>query len=143
MRLARHVPWLVSSVKGKSTTIRLATCCSVRGYATESRDSGVKDIAVVGGGITGLTTAFYAKAAFPHANITVYEAESRVGGWLQSKCVEVKGGTILFEQGPRSLRAKTLNALATVSLVNIVPNFVFSIRLGCLRCLCIRFKTWV
>lgn len=129
MRLAHHVSWLVSSTIRKFTTVRLATYCSTRGYATETTSSDVKDIVVVGGGITGLTTAFYAKDAFPHANITVYEAESRVGGWLQSKHVEVKGGTILFEQGPRSLRTKTLNALATISLVNITPTCPFALNL--------------
>ena len=126
MRLARHVPWLASSVTGKCAVARLAPYTLTRGHATVTTNSDVKNIAVVGGGITGLTAALYAKAEFADAHITVYEAESRVGGWLQSKYVEVKDGNVLFEQGPRSLRVKTLNALATISLVNILLDSVSS-----------------
>ena len=120
MRLARYVSWVASSVTGKRAAARFTVYPPTRGFATESTDSDVNDISVVGGGITGLTAALYAKAEFSNANVTLYEAEPRVGGWLQSKCVEVKGGNVLFEQGPRSLRVKTLNALATISLVNII-----------------------
>ena len=143
MRLAHHVSRLVSSVSGKCAVARLTLRCSARSYVTESTGSDVKNIAVVGGGITGLTAALYAKDAFKNANVTVYEAGSRVGGWLQSKYVDVKDGTVLFEQGPRSLRTKTLNALATVSLVNTFLEALFSISSACLRYHCVRFKTWV
>ncbi|KAF2083665.1 Protoporphyrinogen oxidase [Saccharata proteae CBS 121410] len=63
-------------------------------------------LAVLGGGITGLTSAFYLAKEWPEAKITVYEAAPRVGGWMSSKHVDVAGGKVLFEQGPRSLRSK-------------------------------------
>ncbi|KAF7548377.1 hypothetical protein G7Z17_g7092 [Cylindrodendrum hubeiense] len=66
------------------------------------------DIAVLGGGLTGLTTAYYlAKKLPPTANITLYEAGDRLGGWIRTERVPVdvdgKKGTVLFERGPRSL----------------------------------------
>ncbi|KAI9694260.1 MAG: oxygen-dependent protoporphyrinogen oxidase [Bogoriella megaspora] len=86
-----------------------------RAYAT---DNEVKDVAVLGGGITGLTTAYYITKAYPQAKVTIYEHKSGLGGWLSSKRVEVddNGGSVLFEQGPRSLRPGRA-ALATAHLL--------------------------
>lgn len=143
MRLEGHVSKLISSINRRHIFNELSTSCLARTFSNGPTQSNIKDLAVVGGGITGLTTAFYAKLAFPSANITVLEAESRVGGWLQSKHVEVKNGTILFEQGPRTLRAKTLNALATISLVNILLENVHFIKTTRLRWNHFRSKIWV
>ncbi|KAH7160209.1 hypothetical protein B0J13DRAFT_123972 [Dactylonectria estremocensis] len=71
-------------------------------------DASRADIAVLGGGLTGLTTAYYlAKKLPPTANITLYEASDRLGGWIRTERVPVdvggKKGTVLFERGPRSL----------------------------------------
>ncbi|EPE29692.1 FAD-linked reductase, C-terminal [Glarea lozoyensis ATCC 20868] len=62
------------------------------------------EFAVLGGGITGLSTAHYLTKNIPHANVTIYESTDRLGGWLSSERVAVDGGDIVFEQGPRSLR---------------------------------------
>jgi protoporphyrinogen oxidase len=53
----------------------------------------------------------------PHAKVTIYEAGSRVGGWLQSEYVEVEGGKVLLEKGPRTLRPNTDAALVTLDMV--------------------------
>lgn len=82
----------------------------IRSYAT-SQDHG-NDIAVLGGGITGLATAYYLTKELPRANITVYEASDRLGGWLSSKRVPVKDGSILFEAGPRTLRPASNGVLS-------------------------------
>ncbi|KAK5171642.1 hypothetical protein LTR04_000345 [Oleoguttula sp. CCFEE 6159] len=74
------------------------------------------EIAVLGGGITGLASAYYISKELPRAKITIYEAGPRVGGWMLSKRVEVDGGNILFEQGPRTLRP-VKNGLITAHLV--------------------------
>ena len=77
-----------------------------------------QDVAVIGGGITGLTAAFHLSRDLPHAKITVYEQKSVLGGWVDSEHVEVKGGTALFEWGPRTLRPDPSGSgFATLELV--------------------------
>ncbi|GAB7347586.1 hypothetical protein MBLNU459_g4467t3 [Dothideomycetes sp. NU459] len=63
-----------------------------------------QDVAILGGGITGLASAYYLSQSIPSTKITIYEAGSRIGGWLSSKRVAVDDGDILFESGPRTLR---------------------------------------
>ena len=76
-----------------------------------------KDIAVLGGGITGLASAFYLSEALPNARITLYEGSPRLGGWLRSTSVDVGNGTVVFEQGPRTLRPNPPNGMVTLDLV--------------------------
>ena len=70
------------------------------------------DVAVLGGGITGLACAYYLTRELPRAKITIYEASDRLGGWLSSTRVPVKDGSVLFEAGPRTLRPSSNGALA-------------------------------
>jgi protoporphyrinogen/coproporphyrinogen III oxidase len=68
-----------------------------------------KHIAVLGGGITGLASAFHLSRRFPTSLVTLLEKENRFGGWVKSDRVEVedKGGnraSLLLEAGPRTLR---------------------------------------
>ncbi|KNE55293.1 protoporphyrinogen oxidase [Allomyces macrogynus ATCC 38327] len=73
-------------------------------------------IAVVGGGISGLASAYYIKTALPKAKITVLEASPRVGGWIRS----TKGqddGPIVLEEGPRTLRPVGLQGALTLDLI--------------------------
>lgn len=65
-------------------------------------------IAVAGGGLTGLTTAYYLAKELPaSAKVTVYEGSDRLGGWVKTDqvSVDVGGvqGTVSFERGPRTL----------------------------------------
>ncbi|KAG9694699.1 Protoporphyrinogen oxidase, partial [Aureobasidium melanogenum] len=75
------------------------------------------DIAVLGGGITGLATAHYLARSNPNRKITIYESSPRLGGWLHTEKVEIDDGHILFEKGPRTLRPAGNGAL-TARLVN-------------------------
>lgn len=74
------------------------------------------DVAVLGGGITGLAAAYYLTRELPHAKVTIYEAQDRLGGWLDSKRVPVHDGTVLFEAATRSIRPQA-NGVLTASLV--------------------------
>ena len=65
-------------------------------------------IAIVGGGISGLATAFYIKKGNPKAQITLFEKEDKLGGKMMTK--ECKG--FLFEEGSNgflSNKPDTLN----------------------------------
>jgi oxygen-dependent protoporphyrinogen oxidase len=76
-----------------------------------------QNIAVLGGGITGLATAVGLARELPNASITLYEASDRFGGWLRSKHVNVGNGNIVFEQGPRTIRPHGFSGLFTLALV--------------------------
>ena len=52
-------------------------------------------IAIVGGGISGLATAFYLRQSLPDAHIVLFEKESTLGGKMLTK--EVEG--FFFEAG--------------------------------------------
>lgn len=78
-----------------------------------------KSIAVLGGGITGLATAQYVVRELPRAKVTIFEASEHLGGWVQSKSIEVEDGKrVLFEHGPRSLRVSSPSGLVTLELVS-------------------------
>ena len=85
-----------------------------RSYATRVDKADKASIAVVGGGLTGLTTAYYlAKRLPPTAKITLYESSNRLGGWIDTERVEVdvldKQGMVNFERGPRSMVSLSMN----------------------------------
>lgn len=76
-------------------------------------------ISVLGGGLTGLSSAFHLSRRFPAARITLLEKSPRAGGWVYSERVNVQddhGHTarILLERGPRTLRP---NGKATLEMV--------------------------
>lgn len=80
----------------------------VRSYATLPENKVPQDIAVLGGGLTGLTTAHYLTVFNPDANITIYEADERLGGWVDTERISVKtwdgkDATITFDRGARTV----------------------------------------
>lgn len=90
-------------------------------------DKPTTELAVLGGGITGLIATFALSTHLPNARITLFESSPRTGGWLQSSQHEVDGHPVIFEQGPRSLRpAKSgpaLDALLHVSFQRFAALF--------------------
>ena len=80
-------------------------------------EDAITRVAVLGGGISGLASAYFLSRKLPSAKITLYERSSRLGGWLYSEQVDVSNGKILFEQGPRSLRPNNSGAKVTLGLV--------------------------
>ncbi len=75
-----------------------------------------KKIAVLGGGISGLAAAWNLARNRVPANVVLYEASSRTGGWLESK--KCPGGG-LQEYGPRSIRVSQSEqaSLTTLDMV--------------------------
>lgn len=88
-----------------------------------------KRVAVIGGGITGLTAAFRLSQD-ASTNVTLFEKSSRLGGWLQSSCHNLDvldaeasdphndgSPRLLFEHGPRTFRGGCPGVLASLELV--------------------------
>jgi len=69
-------------------------------------------IAIVGGGISGLTTAFYLHQGMPDAQITVFEKEATLGGKMMTK--EVDG--FYFEAGSNGFLSNKPDTLELVKL---------------------------
>lgn len=59
---------------------------------------------VIGGGITGLATAWRLSRLPQCSRITLYEKSPRLGGYIQSETIPVDGGNVVFEYGARSIR---------------------------------------
>ena len=74
-----------------------------------------KRVAVIGGGISGLSAAWGLLRNNQALKVTVYESSPRVGGWIRSG--RNRGGGV-FEYGPRSLRATGPAARCAMEVVS-------------------------
>jgi protoporphyrinogen/coproporphyrinogen III oxidase len=63
------------------------------------------NIIIVGGGIAGLSAAYYASKKAPHANITLIESSNRWGGKITTDRVEFDDGQFIIEGGPDTFLA--------------------------------------
>ncbi|KZT54650.1 Protoporphyrinogen oxidase [Calocera cornea HHB12733] len=86
--------------------------------------SPAKHVMVLGGGLSGLTSAYYLARLLPASavRITLLDAAPRLGGWVRSDRLELedgegRSGTVLLEAGPRTLRP---NSGALLELVNML-----------------------
>lgn len=106
-----------------------------------------KNIAIIGGGISGLSCAYYLKKINPSINITIYEKSSRAGGFINSTKehiqypIKSKDGEIInetsastiLEWGPRTLRTVGRGSQATMQLgheLGITSDIVFGSKEG-------------
>lgn len=71
-------------------------------------------IAVLGGGLTGLSAAFHLARRFPTTPIALINRDARFGGWVRSERVKVNGAEVLLEAGPRTLRPTAPSVLELV-----------------------------
>ena len=84
------------------------------------RPGDFKNVAIIGGGITGLASAHFLSKASPETRISLFEGGKRLGGWLHSEVVETGNGKVIFEKGPRTLRPNVPNGLLTLDLVGSI-----------------------
>ena len=113
--------------------------CARRSYATASSadistssDANAapkQNVAILGSGITALSAAYHLLLTPNPPNVTIYEKQPRVGGWLQSKYVDLPdgSGSVLFETGPRNIRPVVPIGLATVALwedLGLAPHMI-------------------
>ena len=115
-----HSPLLLSA---SPTKVDSRQQSSLKGLQNETGRDGRglahrKQIAVLGGGISGLSCAYYLTREFPSAKITLYEASNRLGGWVHTEVVDGGFGAIAFEQGPRTLQPNRVSSLVTFDLVS-------------------------
>ncbi|KAI2782322.1 Protoporphyrinogen oxidase [Daldinia loculata] len=116
---SRQLSSLVAPSSLLHSSIRKQVACSRSGklpqaksqtFATnaKARNGKKREIAVLGGGITGLTTAHYLARHAQNAHITLYEASNKLGGWIYGGLVEINKETsekVMFQSGPRILRS--------------------------------------
>ena len=85
-------------------------------------------IAILGGGLTGLSAAFHLSRRFPKNLVTLIEKQPKLGGWVRSERVEVQSQngteTIILEGGPRTLRPNAKSILELVSLRVIILSAI-------------------
>lgn len=62
-------------------------------------------LTIIGGGIAGLSAAYYATQHLPNAHITLLEADSRWGGKITTERIPFDGGQFIVEGGPDTFLA--------------------------------------
>lgn len=62
-------------------------------------------VGVIGGGVSGLTFTYFLSKLRPDVKITIFNQESRAGGWINSWNTKDKNqNPVMIERGPRTLR---------------------------------------
>jgi len=105
MRLTRHVS---STLRQSAIRPISSALCTQHRYSSSAAYP--TNIAILGGGVAGLSSAYFVSREFPNSKIHLFEAGKDVGGWIQSRKVQVEGGEVVFELGPRTLRNATVTA---------------------------------
>ncbi|KAK0480612.1 hypothetical protein IW261DRAFT_1550920 [Armillaria novae-zelandiae] len=84
-----------------------------------------RHIAVIGGGLTGLSSAFHLSRRFPDASITLLEKHHRLGGWVRSERVDVgPSQQMILEAGPRTIRPSAKSILELVYLLGLKDSLI-------------------
>ncbi|CAG9857557.1 unnamed protein product [Phyllotreta striolata] len=71
-------------------------------------------VAILGGGLSGLSAAYYLLKSNGKLSIRILEGSSRLGGWIRSNKLD---NGVIFEEGPRTIRPRGLAGDNTLSLV--------------------------
>jgi oxygen-dependent protoporphyrinogen oxidase len=127
-RRAQHLsrPLSIGGIRGYATVKPPASSKKL----TKSKKAAAPEprkIAILGGGITGLTAAHYLARHATNAHITVYEASDRLGGWIDGQHMETGQGKeddVLLQRGPRMLRTgATSNKYDDLVLYDVVSLY--------------------
>jgi oxygen-dependent protoporphyrinogen oxidase len=129
MRLMRHGEHLQSTLRHVATRPALAALTTSRcsRFRHASTKSYPERIAVLGGGVAGLSSAYFVSREFPNSKVTLFEKGKDLGGWIKSKRVAVEGGDVVFELGPRTLRNATVTAHLCQEL-DLVKDMTYTYR---------------
>lgn len=82
-----------------------------------------KRVIILGGGVSGLSLAWYLTKYSEHLDIVLLEKSERLGGWVHSE--RVNG--FLFERGPHTFRNVKSNALKELAIaIGLEKQLIFS-----------------
>ncbi|KAF4564615.1 oxygen-dependent protoporphyrinogen oxidase [Pleurotus pulmonarius] len=137
---ARFLPVLRASVSSIDLFLPLScTYCmhhhitlQITSWAWQLECVGTK-LAILGGGLSGLSAAFHLLRRFPNALITIIEKHNKLGGWAQSDRIDVKDErgqpcSVLLESGPRTLRPNADSVLELIHLLGLKDSLVLTPR---------------
>jgi len=88
-------------------------------------------VAVIGGGISGLSFVYFLSKLRPDLNFTIYEQSNRLGGYINTEQHRVFDQTVNLEKGPRTLRGASdgttiivdvLIKLGYKDFINVIPS---------------------
>ncbi|KAK8137925.1 protoporphyrinogen oxidase [Apiospora sp. TS-2023a] len=123
------LPYVPKALYTRSSSRAYATTASPQPKTTADVESPPsadppRRIAVLGGGITGLTAAHYLARHAKNAHITLYEGGDHLGGWIKGEVAQTaEGDDILFNRGPRMLRSgATGNKYDDLVLYDVLAN---------------------
>ncbi|KAJ7126568.1 hypothetical protein C8R43DRAFT_1134892 [Mycena crocata] len=86
-----------------------------------------KHIAILGGGLSGLSSAFHLSRRFPTSTITLIDKNKRLGGWASSsERVHLPGGrgSVVLEGGPRTLLPHANSVLELIHLLGLSDSVI-------------------
>ncbi|KAJ6459740.1 hypothetical protein C8R47DRAFT_1161833 [Mycena vitilis] len=86
-----------------------------------------RHIAILGGGLTGLSSAFHLSKRFPTSTISIMDKQKRLGGWATcTERVQLPGGrgSVVLEGGPRTLRPAANSVLELIHLLGLSDSVI-------------------
>ncbi|MES2345179.1 MAG: protoporphyrinogen oxidase [Chlamydiota bacterium] len=84
---------------------------------------GKKRVVILGGGISGLSLAFYLSKYSEHLDIVLLEKSDRLGGWMRT----ARAGDFLFERGPHTFSTARSQLLRELAIdVGLENEIIFS-----------------
>ncbi|KAJ7255889.1 hypothetical protein B0H12DRAFT_1287472 [Mycena haematopus] len=86
-----------------------------------------RHIAVLGGGLTGLSSAFHLSRRFPASTITIIDKQKLLGGWASNTArIQLPNGrgSVVLEGGPRTLRPSSNSVLELVHLLGLADSVI-------------------
>ena len=132
--LATAVPaYRHQSVFKKCKSFEIATQW-LRHASSNSATALPSNVGILGGGISGLSSAIFIlmmhEKKYPGTKlpkITIYEANNRLGGWMQTAKVIPGAGLepVYMEQGPRTIRLSSIGGLIFTALVRTLDSHLF------------------
>nr|WP_307856546.1 protoporphyrinogen oxidase [Catenulispora pinistramenti] len=104
-------------MSGSTGPAGMDTSASASGPAPSRRP---RSVAVIGGGISGLAAAWYAKQALPDATVTVFEGSPRLGG----KLAVAEVGGVRVDLGAESILNRRPEAVDLARAVGLADDIV-------------------